>query len=62
MEDNTMKKRSLFDENGRIQISKFDPKIIKLDADRVKEIEDHNKRLDDAEFITQEVLQLEFSI
>ena len=62
MEDSIMKKRSLFDKNGKIQIIKFDPDLIRLNPDRVKEIGEHNASLEEAEVITQEVLQLEFSI
>jgi hypothetical protein len=57
-----MKKRSLFDDNGKVQISKFDPDLIKLDPKRVKEIGERNTSLEEAEIITQEVLQVEFSI
>lgn len=57
-----MKKRSLFDKDGKIQISKFDPDLIQFKPDRIKEIGEHNASLEEAEVITQEVLQLEFSI
>jgi hypothetical protein len=61
--DNTSSpKRSLFDENGKIQIGRFDADLIKLDREDIKAIGEQNARLEKAEVITQEVLQLEFNV
>jgi hypothetical protein len=57
-----MPKRSLFDSEGKIQIEKFELNSVKLDAARVKHVEEAIASLEDAEVITQEILQLEFSV
>jgi hypothetical protein len=57
-----MPKRSLFDSEEKIQIEKFELNSVKLDAARVKHVEEAIASLEDAEVITQEILQLEFSV
>lgn len=58
----TNSKRSLFSKDGKIQISKFNPELIQFNLNRIKEIDDYNTSLEDAEIITRQLLRLEFNV
>jgi hypothetical protein len=55
-------KQSLFDKDGKIQITAFDPDKIRLNPQRVKLIGEYNDSLSEAEKVTRAILDLRFTI